>query len=222
MCGVVSGGLVSDAYGASGRRSRRDCGAPRGGGPVPPVGLLEVFQAAEAAAVRLEPQARVSSLLRAPTQPEASGETTRTATEAPTLGRSGAPNQVWSADFMSDALYEGTRFRTFNVIDDFNRESLAVEIDTSLTGRRLIRIFEQLRLERGFPQRLRVDNGPEFLSAAFVAWADSAGLVIQYIPKGEPNQNAYIERFNRTYREEVLNLYLFRNLAEVRETTHWW
>ena len=91
MCGVVSGGLVSDAYGASGRRSRRDCGAPRGGGPVPPVGLLEVFQAAEAAAVPLEPQARVSSLLRAPTQPEASGETTRAATEAPTLGRSGAP-----------------------------------------------------------------------------------------------------------------------------------
>ena len=72
--GVVSGGLVSDAHGASGRRSRRDCGAPRGGGPVPPVGLLEVFQAAEAAAVPLEPQVRVSSLLRAPTQPEASGE----------------------------------------------------------------------------------------------------------------------------------------------------
>ena len=123
---------------------------------------------------------------------------------------------------MSDALYEGTRFRTFNVIDDFNRESLAVEIDTSLTGRRLIRIFEQLRLERGLPQRLRVDNGPEFLSAAFVAWADSAGLVIQYIQKGAPNQHAYIERFNRTYREEVLNVCLFRNLAEVRETTHWW
>ena len=132
------------------------------------------------------------------------------------------PNQVWSADFMSDALYAGPRFRTFNVIDDFNRESLAIEIDTSLTSRRLIRILERLRLERDLPQRLRVDNGPEFLSAAFVAWADSAGLAIQYIPKGEPNQNAYIERFNRTYREEVLNLYLFRNLAEVRETTHWW
>ena len=74
--------------------------------------------------------------------------------------------------------------------------------------------------ECGLPQRLRVDNGPEFLSAAFVTWAESAGLVIQYIQKGEPNQNAYIERFNRTYREEVLNLYLFLNLAEVRESTH--
>ncbi|MCY4612792.1 MAG: IS3 family transposase [Nitrospira sp.] len=132
------------------------------------------------------------------------------------------PNQVWSADFMSAALYGGLRFRTFKVIDDFNRESLAVEIDTSLTGRRLSRLFERLRLERGLPQRLRVDNGPEFLSADFVTWAEAAGLVIQYIPKGEPNQNAYIERFHRTYREEVLNLYLFRNLAEVRETTHWW
>lgn len=132
------------------------------------------------------------------------------------------PNQVWSADFMSDALYGGSRFRTFNVIDDFNRESLAVEIDTSLTGRRLIRLFERLRLERGLPQRLRVDNGPEFLSADFVAWAESAGMAIQYIQKGEPNQNAYIERFNRTYREEVLNLYLFHTLTEVREMTHWW
>lgn len=132
------------------------------------------------------------------------------------------PNQIWSADFMSDALYGGPRFRTFNVIDDFNRESLAVEIDTSLTGRRLIRLFERLRLERGLPQRLRVDNGPEFLSADFVAWAESAGMALQYIQKGEPNQNAYIERFNRTYREEVLNVYLFQTLTEVREMTHWW
>ena len=122
-----------------------------------------------------------------------------------------------------DALYAGTRFRTFNVIDDFNRESLAVEIDTSLTSRRLTRIFERLRLERGLPQRLRVDNGLEFLSAAFVAWADSAGLAIPVYPRKEnrirmPTLNA----LNRIYREEVLNLYLFRNLAEVQETTHGW
>jgi putative transposase len=123
---------------------------------------------------------------------------------------------------MSDALHTGNRFRTFNVIDDFNRECLAVEIDTSLTGRRLIRVFERLRNERGLPDVLRTDNGPEFLSGEFVAWAESAGIFIQYIQPGEPNQNAYIERFNRTYREEVLNLYLFRNLVEVRETTYWW
>ena len=123
---------------------------------------------------------------------------------------------------MSDGLYAGQRFRTFNVIDDFNRQCLSVEIDTSITGRRLIRIFERLRNERGLPDVLRVDNGPEFLSGDFVAWAESAGIFILYIQPGEPNQNAHIERFNRTYREEVLSLYLFRNLAKVREITYSW
>jgi putative transposase len=132
------------------------------------------------------------------------------------------PNQVWSADFMSDTLYAGKRFRTFNVIDDFNREVLQVEIDTSITGRRLIRVFERLRLDRGLPDLLRVDNGPEFLSSEFVTWAESVGMMIHYIQPGEPNQNAYIERFNRTYRNELLDLYQFRNLAEVREATYWW
>jgi putative transposase len=82
---------------------------------------------------------------------------------------------------MSDNLYTGSRFRTFNVIDDFNRECLTVEIDTSITGRRLIRVFERLKYERGLPETLRVDNGPEFLSADFVAWAEQAGMAIRYI-----------------------------------------
>ena len=76
--------------------------------------------------------------------------------------------------------------------------------------------------ERGLPNALRVDNGPEFLSAEFVSWAESHSMKIQYIQKGEPNQNAYIERFNRTYREEVLSLYLFEDLQQVREVTYWW
>ena len=79
------------------------------------------------------------------------------------------PNQTWSADFMSDSLYAGKRFRTFNVIDDFNRELLHVEIDTSITGKRLIRVFERLRLDRGLPDVLRTDNGPEFLCGEFIA-----------------------------------------------------
>jgi putative transposase len=107
------------------------------------------------------------------------------------------PNQVWSADFISDTLYAGKRFRTFNLIDDFNREVLQVEIGTSITGRRLIRVFERLRLNRGLPDLLRVDNEPEFLSSEFVTWAESVGMMIHYIQSGEPNQNAYIERFNR-------------------------
>ena len=123
---------------------------------------------------------------------------------------------------MSDSLYAGKRFRIFNVIDDFNRELLHVEIDTSITGKRLIRVFERLRLDRGLPDVLRTDNGPEFLSGEFIAWTDSVSMSIQYIQPSEPNQNAYIERFNKTYRNEVLDLYLFRNLNEVREATHWW
>lgn len=132
------------------------------------------------------------------------------------------PNQVWSADFMSDALYAGKRFRTFNVLDDFNREILAIEIDTSLTSRRIIRVFERLKGQRGLPEVLRVDNGPEFLSHEFVAWAKSVGMFIQYIQPGKPNQNAFVERFNKTYRNEVLDLYLFNDLEEVRERTYWW
>jgi putative transposase len=132
------------------------------------------------------------------------------------------PDHVWSADFMSDALYEGKRFRTFNVIDDFNREALAIEIDTSITGKRLTRVFERLRESKGLPKEIRCDNGPEFLSGEFVNWTKENGMKIQYIQPGKPNQNAYIERFNRTYRDEVLNLYLFRNLEEVREQTYWW
>lgn len=80
------------------------------------------------------------------------------------------PNQVWSADFVSDALYSGVRFRTFNVIDDFNREALKIEIDTSLPSARLVRVFEQLKDERGLPDVLRTDNGPEFLGECFTRW----------------------------------------------------
>ena len=118
-------------------------------------------------------------------------------------------------------MYGGKRFWTFNVIDDFNRELLHVEIDTSITGKRLVRVFEKLHQERGLPEFLRVDNGPEFFNDEFLKWAKKKGMAIRYIQPGEPNQNAFIERFNRTYRNEVLSPNLFRNLSEVRETTYW-
>jgi putative transposase len=133
------------------------------------------------------------------------------------------PDSVWSADFMHDALVCGRRFRTFNVVDDFNREALHIEVDTSLTSARLVRIFEQLRRDHGtLPQVLRTDNGPEFLGEAFVQWAKANGMALQYIQPGKPNQNAYIERFNRTFREEVLDQHLFLRLNDVREAAHWW
>jgi len=132
------------------------------------------------------------------------------------------PDKVWSVDFMSDALACGRRFRTFNVVGDFNREVLHIEVDTSINSLRLIRVFEQLKQDHGLPQVVRSDNGPEFLGEAFVQWLKSNGVAIQYIHPGKPNQNAYIERFNRTFREEILDQNLFARLEDVREAAWWW
>ena len=106
--------------------------------------------------------------------------------------------------------------------DDFNRESVAIEVDTSLRAERLVRVFERLKFERGLPDMLRVDNGPEFLGQVFAGWCQANGVLIDYIEPCKPNQNAFIERFNCSLRNEVLNLYLFRNLAEVREIISQW
>ena len=104
------------------------------------------------------------------------------------------PNQIWSADFMSDVLYHGMRFRTFNVLDDFNREVLAIEIDTSLSSMRLIRVFEQLIATRGLPDVLRTDNGPEFLGQCFTTWCRDNSILIDYIEPGKTES----ERLHRT------------------------
>ncbi len=132
------------------------------------------------------------------------------------------PNEVWSADFMSDALYHGSRFRTFNILDDFNREVLTIEIDTSLRAERIIRVLERLKTERELPHMIRVDNGPEFLAQILQDWGKANRVLSYHIQPGHPTQNAFIERFNRTYRNEVLDLYLFRSLEEVREITAEW
>jgi putative transposase len=132
------------------------------------------------------------------------------------------PDSVWSVDFMSDALACGRRFRTFNVLDDFNREALHIEVDTSINSHRLVRVFELIKHERGLPQVIRSDNGPEFLGDAFTAWLKEQGVALQYIQPGKPNQNAFIERFNRSFREEVLDQHLFRSLDDVREAAYWW
>lgn len=131
-------------------------------------------------------------------------------------------NRCWSVDFMHDSLVSGRTFRTFNVIDDFNREALAIEIDTSLPAARVVRVLDALAAWRGYPQRLRTDNGPELISSKLDEWARKNGVLLDFIEPGKPAQNAYIERFNRTYREEVLDLYLFDTLAEARAITEVW
>jgi putative transposase len=132
------------------------------------------------------------------------------------------PNVIWSLDFMSDCLYSGRRFRTLNVIDEGVREALAIEIDTSLPSERVVRVLEQLKAWRGVPAAIRLDNGPELLAQQFVDWCRTHTIELRYIQPGKPNQNAYIERFNRTYRNEVLSAYLFDDLEQVREITHSW
>lgn len=133
-----------------------------------------------------------------------------------------AANHTWSADFMSDALWSGRRFRIFNINDDFNRESMKIEIDTSLPSARVIRALDELIELRGAPRRLRLDNGPEFISAALRQWAQQHGVTLIHIQPGKPTQNAYIERFNRTFRTEVLDRFVFTTLDEVRRMAEDW
>jgi len=131
-------------------------------------------------------------------------------------------NISWSLDFMSDSLESGRAFRTLNVIDDFNREALWIEVDTSLPAERVIRVLEIVALWRGYPQQLRIDNGPELVSHKLAAWAEEHKVVLAFIQPGKPQQNAYIERFNRTYREDILDAYLFSTIQEVRAITEDW
>ena len=132
------------------------------------------------------------------------------------------PNQTWSADLMADALGNGRRFRTFNVLDDFNREALRIEIDTSLPASRVVRAFDELVEVRGKPKVIRLDNGPEFISDELGRWAKKYAIQLRFIQPGKPTQNAYIERFNRTYRQGVLDCYVFNSLDEVRTITEKW
>jgi putative transposase len=131
-------------------------------------------------------------------------------------------NAVWSMDFMHDQLTDGRTFRLFNVIDDFNREALGIEVDFSLPSERVIRSLDQIIEWRGKPKVLRCDNGPEYVSAAIIEWANRKGIRIEYIQPGKPQQNAYVERFNRTVRYEWLAQYCFDTITEAQDfATRW-
>jgi len=133
-----------------------------------------------------------------------------------------AVNKTWSMDFMSDSIVVGRKFRTFNVMDDCSREALAIKVDTSLSSKRIIRTLNRAIDMHGKPTAVRVDNGPEFTSKDFELWAKEKEITIQYIQPGRPMQNGYIERFNRLYREAVLDAYLFFDLYQVKQLTTEW
>jgi putative transposase len=133
-----------------------------------------------------------------------------------------APNEIWSMDFMHDQLSDGRSFRLFNVLDDYNREGLGIEVDFSLPSIRVIRSLEQIIEWRGKPKILRCDNGPEYISQTLLLWAKSQGISIEHIQPGKPQQNAYIERYNRTVRYDWLAHTLFESIEEVQDyATRW-
>ena len=133
-----------------------------------------------------------------------------------------AINQTWSMDFMHDQLADGRSFRILNVLDDFNRQGLAMEVDISLPATRMIRSLEQIIEWRGKPVSIRCDNGPEYISGALQAWAEKRGIALLYIQPGNPQKNAYIERCNRTVRYAWLASNLFHDVDHVQEIATRW
>src|SRR5690554_4007324 len=132
------------------------------------------------------------------------------------------PNQTWSMDFMHDQLADGRSYRLFNVIDDYNREGLGIEADFSLPAERVIRALNQIIEWRGQPDAIRCDNGPEYISELLKNWSEERGIQLEFIQPGKPQQNAYVERYNRTVRYDWLTQFLFDSIEEVQEyATRW-
>ncbi|MGJ5621538.1 IS3 family transposase [Sulfitobacter sp. MF3-043] len=132
------------------------------------------------------------------------------------------PNETWSMDFMADQLADGRSIRTLNVLDDFNREGLCIEVDFSLPAERVVRSLNQIIEWRGQPQVIRVDNGPEYISGTLMAWAEKRNIRLEYIQPGKPQQNACIERYNRTVRGEWLGQFIFEIIKEAQDQATEW
>lgn len=132
------------------------------------------------------------------------------------------PNHTWSMDFVHDGLADGRRIRCLNVVDDFTKESIVIEVDTSISGERVTRVLDGIAEFRPLPRMIRVDNGPEFTSLALDAWAHARGVRLAFIQPGKPTQNAYIESFNGRFRDECLNDHWFLTLHEARVLIEAW
>ena len=133
-----------------------------------------------------------------------------------------APNQVWSMDFVFDALANGRRLKTLTIVDDYTRESLDIPVAHSLCGHRVVRTLDTIARFRGYPAAIRTDQGPEFTGKALDQWAYKHRVDLKLIQPGKPTQNAYIESFNGKFRDECLNEHWFKDLAHAREVIAEW
>jgi putative transposase len=132
------------------------------------------------------------------------------------------PNKRWSMDFVSDQLSDGRKFRSLTIVDDCSRESPAIEVDTSLPGKRVTRVLDRLAETRGLPDAIVVDNGPEFAGSELDSWAHKHGVNLCFIRPGKPVENAYIESFNGKFRDECLNEHWFTSLKDAQEKIEAW
>lgn len=133
-----------------------------------------------------------------------------------------SPNQCWSMDFVADALFDGRRFRALTVVDNFTKESLAIEVDQQLKGEDVVAVMERLKHPRGLPQRIQTDNGSEFISLALDRWAYEHGVTLDYSRPGKPTDNPFIESFNGSFRDECLNTHWFLSLDDARQKIENW
>lgn len=132
------------------------------------------------------------------------------------------PNLTWSVDFMEDRLENGRKFRTLNILDDYNREALSLEVDYSFPSSRVVEMIKRVIEWRGKPEEIRSDNGPEFIAKTFEGFCENSAIAHVRIQKGKPTQNGFVERFNRTFREDVLDANIFENVNQVRELSMNW
>ena len=130
--------------------------------------------------------------------------------------------EAWAMDFMQDTLADGRRFRTLNLLDTVSRECLAIEVDTSLPGQRVVRVLDQVVAWYGKPQQITIDNGPEFAGRALDTWAYAHSVTLDFIEPGKPNQNGHLESFNGKFRDECLNVHWFASLAHARAIISAW
>jgi len=144
------------------------------------------------------------------------------AVEREQLARASRPNEVWSMDFVSDALAGGRRIKALTIVDDFTKESVDIALDHGISGHYVTRVLDQAVRFRGTPQAIRTDQGPEFTGRALDQWAYRNGVQLKLIQPGKPTQNAYIESFNGRFRDECLNEHWFTNLAEARVLVAAW